>query len=279
LYDALHQGFTSIEADPWLVDGELLVAHDANQIKLNHTLEAMYLAPLAEIVTENGGRVYPAGKYSGAGGIILLIDHKGGATADGQVNKSVTAVEQYDALEMLLQGYQEEYPGLFTEWYGNGSLSLGAINIYVSGNRPDPAYVAQKPYRLSALDGRLSNLDNQYGPDVYPLISNQWCCDPQSALVPGPVKQNISTYNLTDTQRSYVENFIAETHDQGRIIRFYGVEPDTPVVWQLMFDLGVDLVNTDNLLGLRNFIFDKISTAGGAVPATDMGPYFVASAK
>ena len=28
LYDALDHGFTSVESDVWLVDGELLVAHD-----------------------------------------------------------------------------------------------------------------------------------------------------------------------------------------------------------------------------------------------------------
>lgn len=47
-----------------------------------------------------------AGKYSGASRIILLVDHKGGATPDGQVDDSVTAVQQYDALEDLLLAYQ-----------------------------------------------------------------------------------------------------------------------------------------------------------------------------
>ena len=39
-------------------------------------------------------------------GHILLGDHKGGATADGQVDNSVTPIQQYDALEDLLQTYQ-----------------------------------------------------------------------------------------------------------------------------------------------------------------------------
>ena len=60
---------------------------------------------------------------------------------------------------------------------------------------------------------------------------------------------------------------------QGRIIRFWGVEPDQPFIWQLMLDLGVDLVNTDNLKGLRDFIFERISTAGGAVAPEDMGQF------
>lgn len=44
---------------------------------------------------------------------------------------------------------------------------------------------------------------------------------------------------------------------QGRIIRFWGVEPDQSVIWQLMLDLGVDLVNTDNLQGLRDLLLGQ----------------------
>src|ERR1043166_3466380 len=39
LLDALDQGFCSIEADVWLVDGKLLVAHDRDRGKSERTLE------------------------------------------------------------------------------------------------------------------------------------------------------------------------------------------------------------------------------------------------
>ena len=39
LFDALEHGFTSVEADVWLVDGELLVAHDLEDVKAGVTLE------------------------------------------------------------------------------------------------------------------------------------------------------------------------------------------------------------------------------------------------
>ena len=39
LLDALEQGFTSIEADVWLVDGELRVAHDSWEVADAPTLE------------------------------------------------------------------------------------------------------------------------------------------------------------------------------------------------------------------------------------------------
>ncbi|MFM7215674.1 MAG: hypothetical protein ACKO3H_12440 [Verrucomicrobiota bacterium] len=42
-------------------------------------------------------------------------------------------------------------------------------------------------------------------------------------------------------------------HEQGRRIRFWGAR-DNPVVWKEQFDAGVDLINTDKLEGLREFL-------------------------
>jgi len=46
LLDALDRGFCSVEADVWLVDGQLLVAHDRGKAKPGRTLQALYLDPL-----------------------------------------------------------------------------------------------------------------------------------------------------------------------------------------------------------------------------------------
>src|SRR5437016_4155385 len=61
LLDALEHGFCSVEADIWLVDGKLLVAHDLDKVKPERTLQALYLDPLRERVRRNGGRVYRGG--------------------------------------------------------------------------------------------------------------------------------------------------------------------------------------------------------------------------
>ncbi len=45
LLDALSHGFTSVEADIHLVDGQLLVAHDPIDLDPSRTLESLYLAP------------------------------------------------------------------------------------------------------------------------------------------------------------------------------------------------------------------------------------------
>ena len=79
LYDALGHGFKSVEADIWLVDGELIIAHDPEDVpqavREGRTLESLYLQPLQEIVEQNGGSVYPGDPDY----FTLLIDIKSDA--------------------------------------------------------------------------------------------------------------------------------------------------------------------------------------------------------
>src|SRR4029079_16192267 len=71
LFDALDQGFCSVEADIYLVESKLLVAHERRMIKPERTLESLYLEPLRQRVKQKGGRVYPKGPE-----FTLLIDLK-----------------------------------------------------------------------------------------------------------------------------------------------------------------------------------------------------------
>src|SRR5437773_3011311 len=61
LFDALDHGFCSVEADIWLTEGGLNVAHDKKDLKPSRTLQALYLDPLRERIEASGGRVYRDG--------------------------------------------------------------------------------------------------------------------------------------------------------------------------------------------------------------------------
>ena len=58
LLDALAHGFTSVEADVFLVDDKLCVAHDAREIRPERTLRSLYLDPLRERAKKKVGRIY-----------------------------------------------------------------------------------------------------------------------------------------------------------------------------------------------------------------------------
>lgn len=78
-----------IEADIFLRDGELFVAHSKSEITASRTLDALYLAPLADQAKRNNGFAYPEADMT----LTLMIDLK----TDGLTTLPalVTKLEKY----------------------------------------------------------------------------------------------------------------------------------------------------------------------------------------
>ncbi len=225
LLDALDQGFCSVEADIWLVEGRLLVAHDRSQVKPELTLQALYLNPLRHRIRKNGGRVYPQGPPC-----MLLIDLKSAAEPT------------YGALREVLRGYQD----ILTEFTSSSTLT-NAITIVLSGNRPTEM-LASESSRYAAIDGRLADLQGNASPHLIPLISDNWRLH-FSWRGTGP---------LPDSEEKKLRQIVEQTHQQGRRIRFWNT-PDTPAGWRELQRAGVDLINTDHLAGLKSFLLEGSS--------------------
>ncbi len=220
LLDALERGFGSVEADIHLVDGRLLVAHDRKDVKPERTLEALYLEPLRARAKANGGRV-----FAGGPAITLLVDVK------------TEAVATYAALHTVLQGYAE----LLTT-YRAGSVEERAVTIILSGNRAVKEIAAQ-PVRWVAVDGRRIDLDQNPSPRLVPWVSENW--------------RSVFTWRwegaMPESERAALRDWVARAHAQGRKVRFWNT-PDRPDAWRILLDAGVDVIGTDNLAGLQEFL-------------------------
>lgn len=229
LLDALDQGFCSVEADIHLVDGQLLVAHDLDQVNPRRTLQSLYLDPLYERFKENRGRIFPDGPV-----LTLLIDFKSDADLT------------YRALRPALKPYRDMLT-MFTR----ETTEERAVTIIVSGNRPKKQLAAEAT-RWMAYDGRLPDLDPGLNPSrhLVPLVSDNWN-NHFAWRGEGPVPE---------ADRNRLERLVEEAHDQGRRIRFWAV-PDRPEAWELMWNAGVDLVNTDQLAALAAFMRGKVEGA------------------
>ena len=59
LYEALEQGFLSLEIDVFLHKNRLVVSHVPLGLGFKKDLETLYLKPLQEIVAKNAGMVWP----------------------------------------------------------------------------------------------------------------------------------------------------------------------------------------------------------------------------
>jgi hypothetical protein len=224
LLDALENGFCSVEADIHLVDGKLLVAHDRQDARPDRTLQSLYLEPLRQRAKQNGGRIYAKGPIS----ITLLIDIKS------------DAAPTYAALRTVLAQYKE----ILTEFRADGTTPR-AVTAVLSGARPSIAELSAESPRYAGYDGRLADLDKKIAPAVMPLVSQNW-----SSVSTWKGDANVP---ITDEERKRVSEIVDRAHKQGYRIRFWAT-PDTTASWQLMRDLGIDLINTDDLVGLRQFL-------------------------
>src|SRR5258706_4159923 len=155
LVDALELGFCAVEADIYLVDGRILVGHDADKLSSERTLSSLYLEPLAKRVRENGGKVFRDGPE-----FLLLIDVK----SDTEPT--------YAALKPLLA----KYAPMLTKFTAN-EIRTNAVTIILSGNRPietvsREAAEGRAATRLAAIDGRMTDLGLNPPVALVPLVSD-----------------------------------------------------------------------------------------------------------
>jgi hypothetical protein len=220
LLDALDRGFCSVEADIFLVDGQLLVGHDRSELAPQRTLDSLYLAPLAARVRANGGRVYADGPP-----ITLLIDIK----TDGP--------STWPVLHEALARYAE----MFTR-VEDGRVVEGSVMAVISGNRPFKE-VAETSPRYAGIDGRMSDLDSDAPAHLMPLISDHWFrhfkWDGE-----GP---------MPEKERKKLLEVVKRVHASGRRLRFWAT-PDTKPMWRELNAAGLDMINTDDLDGLSRFL-------------------------
>jgi alkaline phosphatase len=141
---AYNEGFGSIEADIFLRQDSLVVAHSTKELALQRTLEAWYLDPLLACVRKNGGRPYP----NGGGMLQVLIDLK------------TDSIHTLDRLIKVL----EKYP----ELTGNP-----AIRFVITGNRPAASLWASYPSWVW-FDGVLSDVYDKAALDRVAMLSDDF---------------------------------------------------------------------------------------------------------
>src|SRR6267378_1092181 len=219
LFDALRYGFTSVEADIYLIDGKLLVSHTRPIFKAR-TLDQLYLSPLDSIIKANHGKVYPG--YDGP--FYLMIDLK----SDGEAT--------YPVLKDAIAHYG-------TLFHSPGTP--GPVLIFLSGNRPKEA-VLKDPAAPVALDGRPEDVGKGYAAAVMPVISDTYAKWSTWNGKGRPVPEAL--------QR--IKDLAQRVHAEGKKLRLWAI-PDNPRAWKELLNVGVDFINTDHLRELNTFLTNK----------------------
>ena len=112
LYDALDNGFTSIEVDVYLHENRMVVTHDNKLLDEKPTIQELYLDPLKSIIKHNDGTVFQNSNAQ----LVLMVDLK---------SEKVTT---YYALKDIFTAYLD-----IIEWYDSSKLMYGPIKVLLSG--------------------------------------------------------------------------------------------------------------------------------------------------
>ncbi|MEV5981063.1 phosphatidylinositol-specific phospholipase C/glycerophosphodiester phosphodiesterase family protein [Streptomyces sp. NPDC052114] len=228
LLDALDHRFGSVEADIYLVDGQLLVAHDPVDLDPRRTLESLYLEPLAARIRAQHGSVY-RGYHRTPFQLLIDIKTEGAST--------------YAELHRHLRPYRR----LFTS-YTYGKVRRGAVTAVVSGDRAARAPMEAQRVRHAFYDGRLADLGTAAPASLIPLISDNWSLN-FGWQGTGPIPP---------AERDKLRGIVSRAHARGQRVRFWAT-PDLPgpqrdAVWGELLAAGVDHLNTDDLAGLEAFL-------------------------
>lgn len=212
--EAYNVGFGSMEADIYLVDGQLLVAHNKKDIDKTRTLAAMYLAPLAQKVRQNKG--YPYKNHQDQ--LELLIDLKD-AKDSPAYSKAVQLIESYKSLAS-----SRHLRFTFTGNIPSDQKVAGATGAFYFDGVPGRSYSASALKRIYMLSDNFAHYSSWNG---------------------------TGSINTKDYQK--LLKTVETAHKAGKKIRFWNA-PDNPAAWKLMEKLGVDYINTDQIQQLSNYL-------------------------
>ncbi len=120
-----------------------------------------------------------------------------------------------------------------------------ALTILISGERPPPAEYKNYPDYIFFDD----DLNLQHNPDEWKRV--------------GQVSLSFERYSawkgentLEDNDKKILRHIVDSVHQAGKTIRFWAV-PDNEDSWEMQMKLGVDLIGTDKIDELANFLNNR----------------------
>jgi len=213
-WSAYNQQFGSVEADIFLRNDSLFVAHNKTDIRSERTLKSLYLNPLFSQMSKNKGMVYGNTTDS----LQLLIDLK----TPGKETIAVL-IRELRAFESIL-------------------APNGPVKIVLSGNTPPPAEFDKYPDFIY-FDGRPGVGYTAVQLSKVGLISQSF--DTYSSWNGKGV--------LTKDDKSAIEKVVSQTHAAGKKLRLWAT-PDYINSWKMFMNLGIDYLNTDKVEELGTYL-------------------------
>jgi hypothetical protein len=222
LGDALALGFRGVEADVFLIDGELRVGHDRRAAEAGATFDALYLAPLASVAARCGSITGDARPFL----LTIELKEESQAAHDSLVAllgrhrsllvPSESASGRAWMVEAVLVGWHPPLDQLGDE----AGVLFGVQHALVT---PDPI-------ALGSLDRSVRLLSLDYGKTM-----GRW-------------------WTTTVKRRRWLDALrVAKAASPGRLLRVHNV-PASRGVYAALLAEGVDLIGTKELDASRRLL-------------------------
>lgn len=221
LFEALDNGFTSIEIDVFLHNNQLIVSHDCTGLDKKPSIEGLYLDSILARIDRNGGIMYKG--YSTP--VIIMVELK------------TSAKEGYAKLKEVLAKYKD----ILAVYKKDAIVKPGPIHILITGHQPYESLLKEES-SFATIDAGMDKMDDAKYDPVVTRYSDPWNCHFKwKGKGTMPQKEHDKLLAL-----------VAKAHKKGKDIRFFGI-PDNANVWKVLLEAKVDWVNTDKLAKYSKF--------------------------
>jgi hypothetical protein len=242
LFEAIHYGCTSVEADVWKYGDELFVGHSISSLSPNRTFRSLYVDPLVELLDlQNPSNQFGSTKNNGVFDVdasqtlVLLVDIK----TDGH--------DTFPAVESQIGALRDK--GYLTYFNGKDVI-LGPITVVGTGNTPFDSVIANTTYRDIFFDAPLQEFSAKAptaAHNIYNSTNSYYASTSLYEVVGLPWRAQ-----YTDNQISIFTDHINGSHMVGLKARYWDI-PGWPIllrdyVWGLLVQQGVDMLNADDIL-------------------------------
>lgn len=255
-FSAITAGCVSIEADVWLIENELYVAHERSEIVPDRTLRRLYIDPLVELLdSKNPVSNYrsdapPRGIFDTRPNqpVTLLIDFKSGG------------VETWPQVVSQLSPLRDR--GYLT-YYNGAEIVPRPVVIVVSGNAPFDILTSNTTYRDIFYDAPLAKIEDRELPSPIPdsrnhphhvVHTHEPFAPANSYYASASYKKSVGIpwlFRISSRQLERISTQVNNAHRRGLKVRYWGI-PSWPRrlrdhIMSVLEKEGVDILNVDDL--------------------------------
>ncbi|MFD2144977.1 hypothetical protein [Mucilaginibacter antarcticus] len=146
----------------------------------------------------------------------------------------------YEALKPLLEKYRD-----ILSSYDSGVVTKRAVTIVLSGHKPYREVKSEKT-RLAFIDEDLRKVNRDTAANVSTMASCKY-----SKLIKWK-----GSGRMPNAEKARLVRYVDRAHKNGDQVRLWA-SPDNQAVWKEILNCGVDLINTDKLVALKNFLVSQ----------------------